>query len=147
MVMFLSLLKKKKRGKVGIVGKDKDPNKTLGSVWHVGEEFGRSLCPPFGGCLPSQGDPTEPPAKAQRKYHSEGITLVRASALHCCLSARTRTSWNIANTCWEPDVCPALGWDLGTSDELGLSPDFEEPTVYLERQSPEHKFKTQSDNR
>lgn len=36
-------------------------------------------------------------------------------------------------------MCQALGWDLGTLEELDVSPALEEPTGYLGRQSPEHK--------
>lgn len=44
-------------------------------------------------------------------------------------------------------MCQALGWDLGTLDELDISPALEGPPVYLGRQSPEHKCWAQSDNR
>lgn len=43
-------------------------------------------------------------------------------------------------------MCQALGWGLGTLDELGISSAFEELTVNLRRQSPEHKCRAQCAN-
>lgn len=77
-----------------------------------------------------------------------GKAILRVShPLLLSFSCGTRTSWNSADICWEAAVCQALGWDLGTLEEVDVSPALEEPTGYLGRQSPEHKWQAQSGHR
>lgn len=99
--------------------------------------------------MPSYWDPVhlhkEAIPKGTGKDRSEGSTLMKASPPSLLSISSNQDILQIHRTsAGNLIVCQTLGWDLGTLDELGISPAFEELTVYLRR--PEHKCRAQCGN-